>query len=559
MTARGIRARLVLLLLGLLAWNSLWFRPWVVDDAFISLRYAWNLAHGAGLVYNPGEAVEGYSNLLWVLLGAGALRLGIEPLAALQAVGLLAGLLTALFTLLLARRLFRGEAAPEIGSWLALSLLAVNASLAVYMQAGLETALFACLLVASVWRHELELARAGMWPLSAALFALAWLTRPEAPVFLLYFVGRRLLSRDAPPPGRGDVVRLAVFGAPVAIAEIWGWMTYGALLPNTWVAKTVGGSQIAELLRQPLLARFLTGQGWGWMALLAGGLAGAALGWRRLPRAITLPLAGGLVFVLYARRDWMPLFRLLVPTLPFLVLAIAFGWSEILRRARPRTSLRLAAGLVLLGAFAQYAWVQMRVTHADPSLARTSLRERSVAWPFEVVGRLGTREWASGPGEIAADVLERLPASEWVAARDIGQLGWVTMNPIWDLPGLFTPTAARARRERSEAATAAMLADLRARRPGCIMVQKDRDAGMWSTDRLFDWLQTDPWVAETYLVQRREARGAVFLTAWRRDLRPIEVLPRLREARGRVPGHPEIERRVRAAESVWQPAGGGLD
>ena len=41
-----------------------WF---VCDDAFISFCYARNLLEGHGLVYNPGEYVEGYSNFLWVL------------------------------------------------------------------------------------------------------------------------------------------------------------------------------------------------------------------------------------------------------------------------------------------------------------------------------------------------------------------------------------------------------------------------------------------------------------------------------------------------------------
>jgi hypothetical protein len=38
------------------------------DDAMISMRYAKNLAHGFGLVWNPGgEAVQGYTNPLWVI------------------------------------------------------------------------------------------------------------------------------------------------------------------------------------------------------------------------------------------------------------------------------------------------------------------------------------------------------------------------------------------------------------------------------------------------------------------------------------------------------------
>ena len=41
------------------------------DDAMISMRYARNLAHGYGLVWNPGgEHVEGFTNPLWVLFMA---------------------------------------------------------------------------------------------------------------------------------------------------------------------------------------------------------------------------------------------------------------------------------------------------------------------------------------------------------------------------------------------------------------------------------------------------------------------------------------------------------
>jgi hypothetical protein len=48
---------------------------WGCDDAYISYRYALNLASGQGLVFNSGERVEGFSNLLYVLL--------LTPVAAL--------------------------------------------------------------------------------------------------------------------------------------------------------------------------------------------------------------------------------------------------------------------------------------------------------------------------------------------------------------------------------------------------------------------------------------------------------------------------------------------
>jgi arabinofuranosyltransferase len=46
------------------------------DDAFISYRYAENLINGHGIVFNPGERVEGYSNFLYVLLMTPGLYFG---------------------------------------------------------------------------------------------------------------------------------------------------------------------------------------------------------------------------------------------------------------------------------------------------------------------------------------------------------------------------------------------------------------------------------------------------------------------------------------------------
>jgi len=42
-----------------------YFTLW--DDSMISMRYAYNLAHGNGLVWNAGDHVQGYSNLGWTL------------------------------------------------------------------------------------------------------------------------------------------------------------------------------------------------------------------------------------------------------------------------------------------------------------------------------------------------------------------------------------------------------------------------------------------------------------------------------------------------------------
>src|SRR5438552_142444 len=56
-------------------------RLYTLDDAFISLRYARNLAKGHGIVFNAGERVEGYTNFLWVVILAAPFLLRVDPVA----------------------------------------------------------------------------------------------------------------------------------------------------------------------------------------------------------------------------------------------------------------------------------------------------------------------------------------------------------------------------------------------------------------------------------------------------------------------------------------------
>ena len=84
----------------------------VSDDAFISLRYAANLLAGHGLVFNPGERVEGFTSPLWTLLLAGFGACGFDLLEAARALGLLCSILT-LPNHLLASTPVRGDPADR--------------------------------------------------------------------------------------------------------------------------------------------------------------------------------------------------------------------------------------------------------------------------------------------------------------------------------------------------------------------------------------------------------------------------------------------------------------
>lgn len=63
------------------------------DDAFISLRYARNLAEHGQITWNLGEYSEGYTNFLYVLMTALPIKFGADPALTAQAINVIAALL----------------------------------------------------------------------------------------------------------------------------------------------------------------------------------------------------------------------------------------------------------------------------------------------------------------------------------------------------------------------------------------------------------------------------------------------------------------------------------
>ena len=207
----------------------------VCDDAFISFRYADNLVRGDGLVFNPGQYVMGYSNLLWVLLLAAMQVVGIEPIAA----GKLMGTVLAWGTLVRVYAYLRETYEDRLPALAATSLLAAWGTFAMWIFGGLEGPLLAFLLLGGVLEamrigpdsgrgNYLKL---GLW------FGFAALTRPEA-VFYSLPVAFWLLVRDR---GRkrvtGVIGSLTIAWLCYAGFAAWAFFYYGDPLANSYYAK----------------------------------------------------------------------------------------------------------------------------------------------------------------------------------------------------------------------------------------------------------------------------------------------------------------------------------
>ena len=408
MSERSLARALVLAAL-LVAFGAAWRASFdTLDDAFISFRAVHNAVAGRGLTFNAGAPpVESFSNPLFVFLLVPFAALGVPlPIAAalLGAIGL--GL-----AVIAVHRLARAADLGELASAAALSATLGATPLVYFGLTGLETGLYAGLLAAALAR---SVARGSADPLACALWALAALSRPEAPLPVL--LG---LAALAPRPLRArDVVPLLVVVGALAALELARITYYGDVVPNTFHAKPPGTADHDPTTFGPLaglryVARFALALG---LVLPLGALFAVRerMGVPALRGAVALVL-GGLVFALYAGGDWMPMGRYLVPFVPFVALAGAAGIEALSQRGivRPALALGLAGAAALAGSTDQLVEL---VLHADE-------------FPYHV---MGSRD------SIAA--IERmrphLPAGARVVTFRIGALGDVGGYHVIDLLGL---------------------------------------------------------------------------------------------------------------------------
>jgi hypothetical protein len=325
---------------------------WVCDDGFISLRYAENLVLGHGLVYNPGERVEGYTNLLWTLLLAALLRAGVDPIRAAELPGIAAyvGL-----TLVLARESWRRSRAPGRAFLpLAAALVLVCDDFQVWATGGLETSLFALLATAGLLATRDAPSGPGRPWLAGALLALAVLTRPDGLLFAAAGVASWWLPPERRAPGerrRAALATLAPVAAVVAGLVAWKLAYYGELLPTAFYSKSVTRPYVGQGMLY--LAVYLA-KNWFLFAAAALLLLASAGGGRALPRAALADerfcLASAALFVAYVvwvGGDFMAARRLL-PAMPLVLLALedrVARWPDRERAALAAAALLVAAAL----------------------------------------------------------------------------------------------------------------------------------------------------------------------------------------------------------------------
>jgi hypothetical protein len=404
-----------------------WYFEWKLDDAYISFTYARNWVQGLGLVFNPGERVEGYTCFLWVVLSALGLWLGAEINLWSSALGIAAAFGSVAATLGLAAEL----SPPERRQWAIVpaAILSLWPPLSWWGVSGMETTLFTFLVTMAVWWHVRTEARSSLTPV---LLALAAMTRPEAWLLSALFCLDALRLR-----GRRGLGYVALFALLFGAFFAWRVWYYGYLLPNTFYAKVGWSSeQVWRGLRY--LKPFL--RDWGGVLLpgaaLAlvvfarenkratpgeeGGVAASGGMLRRLSAAYVflgayvayVVAVGGDAFTSY--RFWLPV-RFWVPVVPSLV---AFTWAAAVRGAGGSARTRLAtAAAAVLG-----AWWMGSAAIAD--LRAQPQRVRAARFLQQVAKYT------------AACIRDRTAPHESIAAVGIGALRYYSDRPVIDMVGL---------------------------------------------------------------------------------------------------------------------------
>lgn len=326
------------------------------DDAMISMRYAWNFSHGLGLVWNPGEPVEGYTNLLMVGLMSIWTSVFDKPIAvlAVQLMGIPILIGIGILGLLHWLELVKGRDVRQGLGFGALVLLGclLYYPLAYWTLMGMETGLLTLLLLIGSLLLLVYM-RAGSWRvlLGASLaLGLGYLTRPDSAPLSLLLICMAVIFRQGSFRSRlyAGILGLSIYSLFPLAQTAFRAAYYDSLVPLTYTLKMTG---MAFDLRFEnglgFILPFIKQARW---AYLLGGL-GAFLGLRKRKAFLFIPPFVLILYQVFIGGDAWNYWRLVAPGIPYLILLTVgtMDWTVgAWNRNANRIKARLRDSLIVL-------------------------------------------------------------------------------------------------------------------------------------------------------------------------------------------------------------------
>jgi len=444
----------VALLAGIALWLGVALHPLAVDDAFITYRFAHNLATGNGFVYNTGHPVLSTTAPLFGLLLAVGSWLGLDlPSLAniLSAVALWVG---ALFLFLLGQR----ENTPWVGALAA--LFYVLAPL-LWLSLGLETAFFLALALGAIVAY-----RSGRLYGTAVLLALATMTRGDGLIltavvaadYVLHSVARarsRPGGEASEEPGSPRSVAWigAVSAAMVYVAVLFPWLIwltwqFGSPLPATLQAKVAQGelgvtgfyAYTTYLQGLWILVRARLMQSLVYILFLPALLTGLVAMWRRAGWVLLVVAWGAAHLVGYTLLGVTPYYWYYAPLIPGLACASALGIVEGTRwlgeRSKAPWQLVLRWGLAALWAMG------LTIALVRSDLATAQALDGPVPPPENALSKVLPEAKVDVYEQAGRWLHDHTPALADVGVTEVGVMGHYSQRPMVDFLGLLEPEVA---------------------------------------------------------------------------------------------------------------------
>ncbi|HEY8173964.1 MAG TPA: hypothetical protein VIH21_12830 [Dehalococcoidia bacterium] len=329
------------------------------DDAYISYRYAFHLADGAGLVWNNGEHVEGYSNFLWVMMLAALKFGGADLVWSGRVLGLISGAAAAGLTVVLTQQIGRRDELSKYAGVVAALALGTAGPFALWSYAGLETPFFAMLVAAAAVLHIRERDNDDVLPVSGVVWALAAMTRPDAialfGVSAFFKASDLIFALEGADAGvrQAKIQRAALWLVGFAAIYVpyfaWRYATYGWLFPNSFYAKV--GSGFDQYRRGLTYLLDFSKEYAAWLILLAP----AALAVRGIRASAAMYLLALVavwgLYVVYVGGDGLLRYRFFAEVLPLFYALVAASVASLLALVKVEDSrapmLRAGAGCVI--------------------------------------------------------------------------------------------------------------------------------------------------------------------------------------------------------------------
>ena len=329
--ADNINSKSIILLLILIILITLMIQTWlwdhITDDAYITYRYVERISNGDGFTFNPGERVEGFSNPLWILiLSAFKLITPFELIDIARVLGVLSSCATITLMWITIKHLSPKD--KENIFIIAAFMLLASPGFHIYASAGLEGPLLSLLILAGI--YYTLCADLKRQYIAALCFGLAGIVRPEGPLYgIIWFILVMRIENIKYLTFKKQLLRFLIFISPVAAYQLFRILYFGALLPNTAIAKQSG--TYGTLFGLPYL--------FPWMMALGGPVVAFLFIFYLIKGNIKHnkfffsamgPIISAIIFIIYAQGDWMPFGRFMLPVWPLILICFSVWLNSFL-------------------------------------------------------------------------------------------------------------------------------------------------------------------------------------------------------------------------------------